>query len=183
MNVLETKARNSERVYLRKNLTGLRYGRLVALEPIGRDHAGQTIWRCICDCGNRKDTTAFRLLSNYPSNKTRSCGCLQVDVQRARKTTHGLHEIRDGKRSSVASAWLTMKQRATNPKNRDPVPIEEIHPPWLTSFAKYYEDNGPPPEWRGWALVRIDVTGNFEPGNMEWITQREHCRRAGLHRR
>ena len=58
-----------------KDLTGQRFGKLVAQEkffnddPNLRDH---TFWKCKCDCGNTKIINSRILLSG----KTQSCGCL-----------------------------------------------------------------------------------------------------------
>lgn len=55
----------------RLDLTGQRYGRLVALRPaekIGR----YTAWLCRCDCGN-EIVVATRKLRN---GHTKSCGCM-----------------------------------------------------------------------------------------------------------
>ena len=60
-----------------KDITGQRFGRLVAIEPTGeRSHHGCTVWRCKCDCGNIF-CCAIDVLT---SNNTRSCGCLQKQV-------------------------------------------------------------------------------------------------------
>lgn len=48
------------------NLTGQRFGRLVAVE-----YVGESRWRCRCDCG--RETVA--LSSNLTRGHTTSCGC------------------------------------------------------------------------------------------------------------
>ena len=35
------------------NLSGKRFGSLTAIEPIGKDVHGKTLWSCICDCGGK----------------------------------------------------------------------------------------------------------------------------------
>ena len=58
-----------------KDLSGQRFGRLVALEPTGeRSAKGTTVWRCRCDCGKTTIVGQTPLLSG----KTRSCGCLRA---------------------------------------------------------------------------------------------------------
>lgn len=59
-----------------KDLTGLRFGRLTALEPLpGRDADGSVRWRCACDCGAVVEVGSNKLLMGH----TRSCGCYQVE--------------------------------------------------------------------------------------------------------
>ena len=56
------------------DLTGQRYGKLVALYPIySKDHNKHTIWHCKCDCGNECDID----MGNLRSGKSQSCGCTQ----------------------------------------------------------------------------------------------------------
>ena len=67
--------RKKDTVYLRRDLTGQRFGRLTALCPVkrdGRSTSSGTVWRCRCDCGQEADVPASCLVSG----RTRSCGCL-----------------------------------------------------------------------------------------------------------
>ena len=34
-----------------KNIRGVRFGRLVAIEPVGSNRHHKVLWRCLCDCG------------------------------------------------------------------------------------------------------------------------------------
>ncbi len=57
-----------------KDLRGLRFGRLVCLEPTERRGAsGGVVWRCQCDCGNTCLADSGQLRKGYK----KSCGCLQ----------------------------------------------------------------------------------------------------------
>lgn len=56
-----------------RDLTGLRFGRLVCKEPAREaSGTGGTKWLCICDCGNQCITASKQLLSGSKL----SCGCL-----------------------------------------------------------------------------------------------------------
>jgi hypothetical protein len=59
----------------RKDIKGIRFGRLVALEDAGRQLGPERgrCWRCVCDCGT---ITTVRLRALLSKN-TRSCGCLK----------------------------------------------------------------------------------------------------------
>lgn len=46
---------------------------------------------------------------------------------------------------------------------------------WNSSFAAFIADVGPRPSRRH-SLDRIDVNGDYEPGNVRWATQTEQCR-------
>ena len=67
-----------------KNITGLRFGKLVAIEPIEkRDHRGVVYWRCKCDCGKETIVNGSYLRRGI----TKSCGCLikETNSKNARK--------------------------------------------------------------------------------------------------
>ena len=53
------------------NLTGQRFGRLVAMRPKGTDAQACLLWRCACDCG-RTITVRGRWLR---LGLRKSCGC------------------------------------------------------------------------------------------------------------
>ena len=56
----------------RIDLTGERFGKLVALYPIySEDKDKHTLWHCKCDCGNECDID----MGNLRSGKSQSCGC------------------------------------------------------------------------------------------------------------
>jgi hypothetical protein len=82
---------------------------------------------------------------------------------------------RDGKRTPTYVSWLKMRERCSNPNCRDwtnygargiRVCIE-----WDESFDQFCEDLGERPPGR--TLERLDVNGNYEPGNVTWATKKE----------
>lgn len=56
----------------RKDITNVRYGRLVALYPTDKKSVSGVVWHCRCDCGNEKDIPYNRLAQG----NAKSCGCL-----------------------------------------------------------------------------------------------------------
>lgn len=52
------------------DLTGQKFGRLTAIEPIRK--SGRILWVCECECGNTKQILAINLTRGF----TKSCGCL-----------------------------------------------------------------------------------------------------------
>ena len=62
------------------DVTGERYGRLVALRRMGYNRHKQAIWEWQCDCG----AVVSRLLMNVRRRCTRSCGCLHAEERRGR---------------------------------------------------------------------------------------------------
>lgn len=56
-----------------KDLTGERFGKLVAVKPTNDRRHGEIVWECLCDCGN----TTYVSSGNLNSGNTQSCGCLR----------------------------------------------------------------------------------------------------------
>lgn len=65
-----------------EDLTGRRFGRLVALRISEQPKRKHVRWLCVCDCGTEKVFSG----GNLKQGTTLSCGCLK----RESKTTHGL---------------------------------------------------------------------------------------------
>ncbi len=64
--------KNHEKNYFYTDITGQRFGRLVALHHTDkRDSTGGVIWYCRCDCGNEIDVP----YNNLVYTNQQSCGC------------------------------------------------------------------------------------------------------------
>lgn len=60
-----------------KDLTGLRFGRLVVVERnVDMPKSNGVYWKCICDCGNIVSVISRSLTKGY----TKSCGCLKSEI-------------------------------------------------------------------------------------------------------
>lgn len=157
-----------------KDITGQTFGRLTVIERSGsRDR--KALWRCHCSCG-RETVVIGKLLR---TGRTRSCGCLNVDINRH------LHTLHNGSRTRLSRIWRGMLNRCRNPKavrfkdygGRGIVVCNE----WL-SFVSF----------RDWALAngyrddlsieRMDNDGNYEPTNCTWIPLSEQWRNQRLKR-
>lgn len=87
-----------------------------------------------------------------------------------RRERHGMNK------SPEHRAWVHMKQRCMNPKKREYPHYGgrgiQVSPEWLHSFTAFYLHVGPKPSDKH-SLDRIDVNGNYEPGNVRWATNQE----------
>lgn len=63
-----------------KDLTGRKIGRLTFLEYADTTSQGNARWKVMCDCGTVFVTRA----ANIIHGDTRSCGCLKVEMLKAR---------------------------------------------------------------------------------------------------
>ncbi|MCM5682497.1 hypothetical protein M8A51_23455 [Schlegelella sp. S2-27] len=94
----------------------------------------------------------------------------QMLLMAARRERHGMNK------SPEHRAWVHMKQRCTNPKKREYPHYGgrgiKVCDEWMHSFLAFFNHIGPRPSDRH-SLDRIDVNGNYEPGNVRWATQQE----------
>jgi hypothetical protein len=56
---------------VRKDITGKRFGKLVATKATGKQKYKANIWECLCDCGNKFET----IVATLNRGSATSCGC------------------------------------------------------------------------------------------------------------
>lgn len=56
-----------------RDITGMRFGQLVAKEMVGKSVKGAVLWKCLCDCGKEHTTKLAELIRKEP-RATKSCG-------------------------------------------------------------------------------------------------------------
>lgn len=68
MPTINKNKKNEHRGRKVKDITGERFGHLVALKETSERFNGKVIWLCKCDCGNKVKVTSHRLLHTEISN-------------------------------------------------------------------------------------------------------------------
>ncbi len=149
----------------RLELKGKIFGRLTVIELAGtRNH--QTYWKCKCDCGNEVTVVGYDLKSGH----TKSCSCLQKDINIKRSTVHGLWG------TPAYISWSHMIQRCTNPKDKKYKNYGQrgitVCPEWF-EFNNFYRDMGECPQ--GLTIDRKDNNKGYYKENCHWATSKEQA--------
>ena len=146
------------------DLTGKRFGKLVAIQIDKNPNTKRRKWMCLCDCGNSVSVATNHLTSG----QTISCGCRRYETK---NQTHGMKQTR------LYGIWCGMKKRCNNPndhnyKNYGARGIK-VCAEWEKDFVAF----------NCWALLngysddltidRKDNNGDYCPQNCRWVTHSE----------
>lgn len=162
------------------DLTGQRFEKLTVLERSFTPSREQNpkrraYWLCQCDCGNKKVIVGDSLRSGDST----SCGCFQRERISKRSTKHGYSTDKRGIEPEY-TAWCNARRRCLETGNWQYPNYGgrgiRFFEGWQGEhgFENFISHIGPKPEpKRKFSLDRIDVNGNYEPGNVRWATYKQ----------
>ena len=151
-----------------RDITGQRFGLLVAVCCVGKTQRGHSLWQVSCDCGGSKVVLSNNLLRGA----TKSCGC------RLGPLTHGhtSKKIGGSKVSPTYSTWIAMRCRCDYPSHKHYHNYGgrgiRVCKRWR-KFENFLEDMGERPV--GMTLDRKKGWLGYTPSNCRWATREEQA--------
>jgi hypothetical protein len=123
--------------------------------------------KCNCDCGNQLDVRRSSLVCG----ETRSCGCLQRELQSARARTHAFSDTR------IYRVWWGMVRRCRDQNEKSfrfygarGISVCEA---WNRDFVAFFDWAMANGYDHHLSLERVDCKGNYEPANCCWIPRND----------
>ena len=166
----------------REDVTGKKFGRLVATRRIGTTPTRNSLWEFRCECGENHIAN----LNEVKRKITNSCGCYRRDYCRKRMTTHG-----EGGKVTITPEyriWNGMKDRCFRKDSEEfnyyggrGITVCDT---WKLSFEKFLLDMGRRPSEKH-SIDRINNDDGYYKENCRWATKSEQAenRRKIIYRR
>lgn len=144
-----------------KDLTGQRFGSLVAIQPVQRSPERNIIWKFQCDCGSLYEGAGCWVVQQrkFATNpKAPSCGCLNKETTRELRLTHGMSK------HPLFWVWSAMVERCHNPKAADYHKYGEkgvyVCPEWRNSSSSFLNGHWPMDGRKGCTSTKIFFVTN-----------------------
>lgn len=154
------------------DLTGKKFGKLIAVSRSENTNQNRAQWLCRCECGGEKIAQAAYL----NKGTTRSCGCL-ADEQRKTAAQSQCTPYSRTNMYRERKTWENMIARCYDKTRHDfkwyggrGISVCEK---WRNSFEAFVVDMGMRPA--SMTLDRRESSTDYSPGNCRWATATEQA--------
>jgi hypothetical protein len=149
------------------DLQGQVFGRLRVVGEAARIRPNVRRWACVCECGEKCSVNQY----NLTSGKTKSCGCIRLELTKNRSTTHGLSKTK------TWCVWQSMISRcyhsgATSFERYGAVGIT-VCQRWKEDYLNFLHDMGETPE--GLTLERVNGARVYSPETCVWASTKDQA--------
>lgn len=130
------------------DISGQRFGKLIALEPTGESKHGSALWRCICDCGNER----IAMLRSLKTRDATSCGCARsrlLDLTGKRFGKLTVVKRDSSKKTTTNCRWATLEQQNSNKRTNRTINGKTVMQ-WSKAFGLPYNTLRNRLARRGW---------------------------------
>lgn len=157
-----------------RDISGMRFGRLIAIKRVGADEHRRSLWMCVCDCGKETVATLAALNTGHRT----SCGCAISEWRKSGfNKKHGLAFDENGKMTRLYSIWHGMKTRCAN---RNAAGYRyyggkgiSVCDEWVNDYKAFYEWSMRHGYQDGLTIDRMDGDKDYSPENCRWVTMKE----------
>lgn len=155
------------------DITGQRFGRLVAIRDVGRDGRRRN-WLFQCDCGASTTRHTGNLSRMSAEGRIANCGCFKGGTKNKGRRTNVTHNM---SRTRLYRVWASMIARCHNPKDRRYKDYGgrgiAVCDAWMeaTPFLSWATANG---YEQGLQIDRADNDRGYEPSNCHFVTAKEN---------
>lgn len=158
-----------------KDLTGSRFGMLIAIRDVGSENH-RRMWLFKCDCGKEVIRAGAIMSAGEKKNRIASCGCALSEIRAGngrKNKTHGKSQTR------LYGVWRQMFNRCENPRCKDYPAYggrgilacrewEDISVFFQWAFASGYNDS--------LTIERINVNDGYHPLNCTWTANENQAK-------
>lgn len=153
-----------------KDISGQKFGRLIAVERVGIDKKLNALWRCKCECGGE----AIRSVSELRRRGNHSCGCLGKEHLKEMANDNIIHGMTGtrlyGCYKSMMSRCYREKDVHYNAYGKRGIIVCDEWKNSAKAFIDWALSNGYADDL---TLERVNVNGNYEPSNCTWIPMKD----------
>ena len=151
----------------------MKFGSLTVVKEIGKDNHRNTLWFCLCDCGQTNIVSSNSLLTG----KIKSCGCRKINALIERNTRN--HTAKRSINKKLYQRWAAIKQRCCNPNCKR---YKDYGGRGITLSEEWMEYE-PFYDWaithgyeEGLDIDRIDNDKGYSENNCHFVTRSENNR-------